>query len=525
MPKNLESKKGPVWNVLLSTWYSMLNSVDYLRKLSPYQVAVLPADKIQSIGKKVIHLSVDGIRLWSEEQLDSLSSEQLGVFDNKRAQIIAAHASAKTIRRWLLEGASSSVDRQLPAIINGIGRVDASLRSVGLALNKRRSKKVAARLLNRLLEHLDDEALRLVVAELSNKTLEQLIQVDIKSDLSGDPQFRQRMEKEFTDFIKSRTEYAQRISLYQGCKKELDSFQRRLLSAKDRTIREKIYSELQERLAELPFAGLTQLLLPWGRIFRLSSRRAQNEVLRELFDELKSALDSDQELFEDQYGMYWLSYEEISGQWATLKKQVSRHKKQLKAIMEELEATEQLLRPIAGKLSSGEYDRDLLETVDGYVQKFALSLMQFDELADEFADVADRAQTVCSGISHLLEKERFAEEMGEEYVGAMPIRLFERLMGLSLYDPRGGFSKKALIQFFSKQKSLKRFQKSFELYADVFSTTLQIDQLFEQLESLKLQDELLPKYEELEIILRCRKKVEAWDFFKAQTAPFQGGEE
>ena len=517
-----QEERATIWEGLLNAWYSMLNSVDYLQSLTPYQVSLLSTEKIQSLGRKVRFLSVDGIRLWKNQQLECLGVEQLQALDAETTVVIAAHCSPELIERWIAKADDSAILQQLSFIMDGIKGQPSKMRALGDGLNMKEDITLGARILGRLTEILDNGLFRMVIVQLSDERLSDMILSDISEDLEGVPEFRRRVEEELRNFAREKARYEHRLNLFRRSIHDLSAFERRMVSASHRSIRKNVYSELQEWLAELPFSGLRQLLVSGEKIFLLPTLSAQNEVLKNLIDELKSAINNECDLFEAQHLLQWMPLTQLQDEWLRAKKRYSAVKKLLHKHAQELEKAEEKFRAKVSQKESREHlSRATLQEVDKHINKVRKLMQTIESASEKLLDIIEYVHLIKAGVEHRFDQERLAEENDEgEYVGDLPISLYKKLIALSLGTPDQETAQRAVIDFICQHEPLQRFKKHCKLYADVLSTGLQMQQLLDQLRALQTSGASFEGRGDLKIFIRCKKEVEAWEFLKSQALEF-----
>lgn len=512
---------GSIWNSLLHSIGAMLGSREYLSSLSAKQVATLDAQRIASLGDKIVELDPHGMEAWTEAHFSELTSAQLSALPAAHAEACAAGVPLSVLKRWVTETGPASLSRQIPALLSAASTRSDAFTVIGEALCERNDPAAATEIVLKILRIADDDTLRAIFTHVTPKAFKAMVDSDVREVLAKHDPFKDRLDADTARFVKNRMGYQHEESLFRETLEELEKYKRRLQLSQSKTVRERIYSEFQEWLHELPISGLARMTISSGKVFRLS-KGEQNGVFRNVLSSIRHAVQQLRQDLQANSQLCWAPLE-------TLAKEC-KHVQQLFDAVEidvdegyaGVEALSKRLQPFARQLQDAQYSTRTLETVDELLVEAQDILDHLDDVKKDLQMGIDQVKLLFVGITNTIESMRLSEEhdSGSAYIGALPSIGFTRLAALRSENKSDKQALKKNIDVIIEHGELQHLGPAYALFLELAAILEQMQATFLRLDAL---DAPLDQAERgADPLLRCRYKIQAWRSLRDQVVRMTG---
>lgn len=524
---------GSIWNSLLHSIGAMLGSRDYLSSLTAKQIAALEVHRIAPIGEKIIELDPEGIELWSEAHISALTSTQLSVLPAAHAEACAGRAPLDVIERWITDTGPASLSRQIPAILNAVAARPEALAAIGNALSAKKTPAAATEVVLTILQIASDDTLAEIFSHVSPKAFKAMVASEVRDGLQKHDPFKDRLDADTARFVKARMGYQHETSLFRDTLEELDKYERRLELSQSKTVRERIYSEFQEWLHELPISGLARMTVSSGKVFR-QSKGDQNATFRNVFSAIRNSIQQLRQDLEANSQLCWADLDALASECEHIKQLFDAVDADVEDGYADVEALSEKLQPLAKLLQDANYSTATLETVDALLVEAQTILDHLGDVNTDLAMGIDQVRLLFRGVTNAIESTRLSEEhdAGSAYIGALPSIGFARL---AILQPKSKADKQALqknIAAITDHPELQHLKPAYDLFIDLAALLEQMQETCSRLGALeaplKITDRRSSRAADIEIdqpadpLLRCRYKIKAWQSLRDQVVKMTG---
>lgn len=425
-PTGSNNTSQSVWETLLSTWYSLLGSADYLASLDVGRVKNLHPRYIQKIGQNINSLDKRGIREWRPEQFLALGNEQLLALEPALVTLLAEKAPLELLERWLVEGPVWSLLPQL-AILWEVNLAHPERRRALIeGLEQRKDLYGAGHLLCSLVEKASDEVFYELWFFLKEGWVFKVVSAQVQEDLSNDPLFRERFQADINAFIQAKSDYHNKEEAHKNFLEELDHYGKRAVRATSSSARMQLYKELQEWLHELPFEGFEHPIPGSGPLAHLSHGdqvRAIQGVLRQLQQAMKEYWDA----FQLSQKHLWISIEDLAIQLEEKSERLNELERAVALSKKQLNQHEEELRKIAKTWETLAGNKKSYEKVDHLFTQMGLQVEALKQHQTQLKKLKEQLLFLNRGIENAIEEVRVGRGGEGMYIGPLPFILFIRL--------------------------------------------------------------------------------------------------
>lgn len=426
IPTGNNNLSSSVWGTLLSTWYSLLGSADYLASLDAQRVKNLHPRYIQKIGQNLNSLDKRGIREWRPEQFLALGSEQLLALDPSLVTLLAEKAPIELLEKWLVEGPVWLLLPQL-AILWEVNLANPERRRALIeGLECRKDLYGAGHLLCSLVEKSSDEMFYELWLFLKEQWVFKLVSAQVQEDLSADPLFRERFQADINAFIQAKSDYHNKEEAHENFLEELGHYEKRAVRATSNSARMQLYKELQEWLHELPFEGFEHPIPGSGPLAHLSHGdqvRAIQGVLRQLQQAMKEYWDA----FQLSQKHLWISIEDLAIQLEEKNEKLNELERAVSLSKKQLNQYEEELRKIAKEWEAPSSHQKSYDKVDRLFSQMGVQVETLKQHQEHLKRLKEQLLFLSHGIVNAIEEVRVGRGGEGMYIGPLPFILFIRL--------------------------------------------------------------------------------------------------
>lgn len=415
-----------MWNALLSTWYSLLGSADYLASLDVERVKKLHPRYIQKIGQNINSLDKRGVREWSSEQFLALETVQLLSLDSGFVALLAEKAPLKLLEKWLVEGPIWMLLPQLAILWETNLPHAERRRALVKGLEHRENLVEAGYLLCLLIEKSSDEIFNELWLFLNEKWVFKVVSSQVQEDLSADALFRERFQADINAFIQAKSDYYSKEEAHENFLEELDHYGKRAVRATSASARLQVYKELQEWLRELPFEGFNHPIPPSAPLAHLSHGdqvRAIQGVLRQLQQAMKEYWSA----FQSSQKHLWISIEDLAVQLEMKSEELNELERAINLSKKQINECEAELKEIAKGWEKPSNQQKSYNEVDGLFSQIAHQVETLKQDQGHLKKLRGQLLFLNNGIVNAIEEVRVGRGGEGMYIGPLPFILFIRL--------------------------------------------------------------------------------------------------
>lgn len=425
-PTGNNSTSQSMWDALLSTWYSLLGSADYLASLDVERIKNLHPRYIQKIGQNINSLDKRGIREWRPEQFLALSNEQLLALDPACVTLLAEKAPLSLLERWLVEGPSWVLLPQLAILWEVNLSQPERRRALIEGLQHREDLVGAGHLLCSLVEKASDDLFSELWLFLKDKWVFKVVAAQVHEDLSTDALFRERFQADINAFIQAKSDYHSKEEAHENFVEELDHYEKRAMRAPTSSARLQLYKELQEWLHELPFEGFDHPIPASGPLAHLS-HGDQVRAIQGVLHQLRQAMKEYWSAFQSSQKHLWISLDDLAIQLEAKSDELNELERAIMLSKNQINQCEGELRKIAKEWKAVSRQEKSYEEVDNFFSQIDIQVETLKQDQGHLKKLKEQLIFLNRGIVNAIEEVRVGRGGEGMYIGPLPFILFIRL--------------------------------------------------------------------------------------------------